>query len=63
MADVPKTQETDKVSPIPVHSSDDEGLSWTQKLIFLGAIVAVCALFLRSRGGSGSDRFKEKSMA
>lgn len=44
----------------------DEGLSVAQKLFFIGAIVALCALFLRSRGGkssSGMGGFKEKSMA
>ncbi|KAF1998016.1 hypothetical protein P154DRAFT_555469 [Amniculicola lignicola CBS 123094] len=40
-----------------------EGLSFGQKMFFLGAVVGVCALFLRSRSGSGSDRIKEKSMA
>ena len=32
-----------------------------QKLFFLGVIVALCALFLRSRGGA--EGFKVKSMA
>lgn len=47
-----------------------EGLSTTQKLMFIGGVVAVCALFLRSRtgkgNGSGTGSFtslKEKSMA
>ncbi|KAH7069533.1 cyclophilin-like domain-containing protein [Paraphoma chrysanthemicola] len=50
----------------PVLATNEEGLSAAQKLFFVGAIVAVCALFLRSRGGKssvGQDRYKDKSFA
>lgn len=50
----------------PVLASTEEGLSVAQKLFFVGAIVALCALFLRSRGGKssvGQDRYKDKSFA
>ncbi|KAF2280884.1 uncharacterized protein EI97DRAFT_389023 [Westerdykella ornata] len=43
-----------------------EGLSSAQKLFFLGAIVSVCVLFVRSRRGNngiGMEAYKEKSMA
>jgi peptidyl-prolyl cis-trans isomerase B (cyclophilin B) len=40
--------------------SNADGLSIGQKLFFLGAVVAVCALFLRTRGDNG---LKAKSMA
>ncbi|KNG49171.1 peptidyl-prolyl cis-trans isomerase b [Stemphylium lycopersici] len=45
-------------SAIPVTGST-EGLSLGQKLMLIGAIVAVCTLFLKSRNGG----LKEKSMA
>lgn len=47
-------------------TTSEEGLSVAQKLFFVGAIVAVCALYLRSRGaksGTTASGFKEKSMA
>jgi peptidyl-prolyl cis-trans isomerase B (cyclophilin B) len=50
----------------PVIISSGEGLSAAQKLFFVGAIVAICALFLRSRSGKSSNAqggFKDKSMA
>lgn len=44
-----------------------DGLSLGQKLFFIGGIVGVCALFLRSKSGgmvsNGSGTFKDKSMA
>jgi peptidyl-prolyl cis-trans isomerase B (cyclophilin B) len=44
-----------------------DGLSMGQKLFFVGAIAAICALFLKTRtGGQGSSSLgglKEKSMA
>jgi len=50
----------------PVLTSAQEGLSVAQKLFFVGAIVALCVLFLRAKGGksnTGGGSFKEKSMA
>jgi len=47
-------------------SAATDGLSLGQKLFFVGGIVGVCALFLRSRGGNvntGLGGLKEKSMA
>jgi peptidyl-prolyl cis-trans isomerase B (cyclophilin B) len=48
-------------------TSDEEGLSVAQKLFIIGAIVALCALFLRSRDASAANAglggLKEKSMA
>ncbi|KAH7132072.1 cyclophilin-like domain-containing protein [Dendryphion nanum] len=54
-----------KVEDIAVTTgSAADGLSWGQKLFFLGAIVSICVLFLHSkRGSGGADRIKEKSMA
>jgi peptidyl-prolyl cis-trans isomerase B (cyclophilin B) len=42
-----------------------DGLSIGQKVFFVGAIAAVCAVFLKSRDGSSSisGGLKEKSMA
>jgi hypothetical protein len=34
-----------------------------EKVFLMAAIVAIVAMFIHSRRGSGSDRFKEKSMA
>jgi len=50
---------------VPTQSGEvDDGLSLGQKLFLIGAVVGVCAFFIRSRGGGGgSDRFKEKNMA
>lgn len=66
VADTPATSQGSKI-PIPAIPGStlmDEGLSWGQKLFFIGAVVAVCVLFLRSRGGvSTSNGFKQKSMA
>ena len=49
---------------IPVTGST-EGLSLGQKLMLIGAIVAVCTLFLKSRNGGSNivGGLKEKSMA
>jgi peptidyl-prolyl cis-trans isomerase B (cyclophilin B) len=47
--------------PAPAKSQGDDGLSMGQKLFLVGAIVGICALFVRSRGGSES--LKAKSMA
>lgn len=47
-------------------TSSAQGLSVSQKLFFVGVIVALCALFLRSKGGASTATmvgFKEKSMA
>jgi peptidyl-prolyl cis-trans isomerase B (cyclophilin B) len=65
IADIAKpTSESKKQSiPAAVHSDLDDGLSMGQKLFFLGVIVGLCALFLRSRGGNGADGLKVKSMA
>ncbi|PVI01360.1 hypothetical protein DM02DRAFT_727984 [Periconia macrospinosa] len=51
--------------PVPTQSGEvDDGLSLGQKLFLIGAVVGVCAFFIRSRGGGGGpDRFKEKNMA
>jgi peptidyl-prolyl cis-trans isomerase B (cyclophilin B) len=61
-------KESEKAKPTtPVITSSGEGLSAAQKLFFVGAIVAMCALFLRARGGKSSSNgqggFKDKSMA
>ncbi|KAF1965765.1 hypothetical protein BU23DRAFT_519090 [Bimuria novae-zelandiae CBS 107.79] len=51
--------------PVPVQhlsSNVDDGLSLGQKFFFIGAIVAVCVLFIRSAGGR-SQGYKQKSMA
>ncbi|CAI6341767.1 unnamed protein product [Periconia digitata] len=49
--------------PVPTQGSEvDSGLSMGQKLFLIGAVVGVCALFIRSRGGGGSG-LKEKNMA
>lgn len=61
-----KDEKEQSKTKVPVSTSTVEGLSAGQKLFFVGAIVAVCALFLRSRGGTSNvsvDRFKDKSMA
>ncbi|KAJ4370377.1 Peptidyl-prolyl cis-trans isomerase B [Neocucurbitaria cava] len=69
VANIPAAKEDSTKSKIPglaAASSSDEGLSAAQKLMFLGGIVAVCALFLRSRSGksnTGTGSFKDKSMA
>lgn len=66
VATTPATTQASKVpiASIPGSAVEDDGLSWGQKLFFVGAIVAVCALFLRSRGGaSTSGGFKQRSMA
>lgn len=55
----------DQAVPVPaaqINSEGDDGLSLGQKLFFIGAIVAVCALFIRSARGRPSG-FKPKSMA
>lgn len=48
---------------VPV--SSDDGLSMTQKLMMIGGVVVVCALFLRSRtvNSNGGGGFKARSMA
>lgn len=63
VADIAKpTGESKKpATPAHVHSELDDGLSMGQKLLFLGVLIGLCALFLRSRGGA--DGFKVKSMA
>jgi len=61
VADVPATNVEDGSVPV-IDSGVDDGLSLGQKLFFVGAIVAVCALFLRSFGGKSSG-YKPKSMA
>ncbi|XPT02450.1 Peptidylprolyl isomerase [Ascochyta lentis] len=66
VATTPATSQGSKI-PIPAIPGSalmEEGLSWGQKFFFVGAIVAVCVLFLRSRGSaSTSGGFKQKSMA
>lgn len=68
VAKTPLAKEDDKKTGtnVPVLTSAEEGLSVTQKLFLIGAIVALCALFLRSRGGQSTATMgglKEKSMA
>jgi peptidyl-prolyl cis-trans isomerase B (cyclophilin B) len=66
VAKPPVAKEDKPKSKVPVLATSEDGLSAGQKLFFVGAIVAVCALFLRSRGGKSTvslDRLKEKSMA
>ncbi|KAL5114764.1 Peptidyl-prolyl cis-trans isomerase B [Pleosporales sp. CAS-2024a] len=49
-----------------ITTATGEGLSAAQKFFFIGAIVSLCALFLRSRGGKssvGSNSLKDKSIA
>ena len=60
-----KLQEDSASVPVPASQAPSEvndGLSFGQKLFFIGAIVAVCALFLRSAGGRSAG-YKPKSMA
>lgn len=67
VASIPAAKEDSTKSKIPglAAASTDEGLSVAQKLMFIGGVVAVCTLFLRSRSGKtvGTGSFKEKSMA
>jgi len=43
---------------------EDEGLSLLQKFILLGIVVAVCAVFVKSRSASrAANAFREKTMA
>jgi peptidyl-prolyl cis-trans isomerase B (cyclophilin B) len=49
-----------------VATGSADGLSMGQKFFFVGAIVAICVLFLKSRNGGQSNivgGLKEKSMA
>ena len=64
----PAAKEDATKSKIPgsaASSTTDDGLSVTQKLMFIGGVLAVCALFVRTRDGKSSNigTFKEKSMA
>jgi peptidyl-prolyl cis-trans isomerase B (cyclophilin B) len=69
VAKIPAAKEAlSKLKPkLPVLQTAEDGLSIAQKLLFVAAIVAVCILFIRSRGAKNSaasvDRFKEKSLA
>jgi peptidyl-prolyl cis-trans isomerase B (cyclophilin B) len=65
VAKTPAAKEDKPKSKAPVLASTEGGLSAGQKLFLVGAIVALCALFLRSRGGKSSVGLsgKEKSMA
>ena len=64
----PKVPGSASGSSSSASSAEEDGLSVTQKLIFIGAVVGLCALFIRTRDGrstssSGTGVFKEKSMA
>jgi peptidyl-prolyl cis-trans isomerase B (cyclophilin B) len=71
IAEVAATSTKAKVSDLAAAAMNvtgsADGLSMGQKLFFVGAIAALCALFLKSRnGGQGSivsGGLKEKSMA
>jgi peptidyl-prolyl cis-trans isomerase B (cyclophilin B) len=65
VAKTPAAKEEKAKTSASVLTSTAEGLSAAQKLFFVGAIVALCALFLRSRGGKSTSGQggKEKSMA
>jgi peptidyl-prolyl cis-trans isomerase B (cyclophilin B) len=66
VAKTPAANNEKEKTTSPALTSGAAGLSAGQKLFFVGGIVAVCALFLRSRGGTTSvsaDRLKDKSMA
>ena len=54
-----------KIPGLMAATEATDGLSMGQKLFFVAVIVALCALFLRSRGGksAGSGASKGKSMA
>ncbi|CAI9634921.1 peptidyl-prolyl cis-trans isomerase b [Alternaria burnsii] len=55
-----------KLPGMAVATGSADGLSMGQKFFFIGAIVAVCVLFLKSRNGGQSNivgGLKEKSMA
>jgi peptidyl-prolyl cis-trans isomerase B (cyclophilin B) len=65
VAKTPAAKEDKENIKVPTLTSA-EGLSAGQKLFVIAAIVAVCAVFLRSRGNNGSvggGGFKDKSMA
>jgi len=61
----PLSESNDETNTVPVGMDSDvyQGLSWGQKLFFLGVIVGICALFLRSCTNKGSRGYKQKSMA
>jgi len=43
---------------------DEEGLSLLQKLVILGFVIAICAVFVRTRSSSrAAAAFREKTMA
>jgi peptidyl-prolyl cis-trans isomerase B (cyclophilin B) len=65
VAKTPAAKEEKPKTKAPALTSTAEGLSAAQKLFFIGAIIALCALFLRSRGSKNSSGLggKEKSMA
>jgi peptidyl-prolyl cis-trans isomerase B (cyclophilin B) len=65
VAKTPAAKEEKATSSASALTSPAVGLSAAQKLFFVGAIVALCALFLRSRGGKSTpgQGGKEKSMA
>jgi len=45
-------------------TADDEGLSLLQKFVILGFVVAICAVFVRTRSASrAAAAFREKTMA
>ena len=55
-----------KLPGMAVATGSADGLSMGQKFFFVGAIVAICVLFLKSRNGGQSNivgGLKEKSMA
>ncbi|KAG9196699.1 Peptidyl-prolyl cis-trans isomerase B [Alternaria panax] len=55
-----------KLPGLAAATGSADGLSMGQKLFFVGAVVAVCVLFLKSRNGGQSNivgGLKEKSMA
>ncbi|KAI4928538.1 Peptidyl-prolyl cis-trans isomerase B [Alternaria conjuncta] len=55
-----------KIPGLAAAAGSADGLSVGQKLFFIGAVVAICVLFLKTRNGGQSNimgGFKEKSMA
>jgi len=69
VASIPAPKKEDstksKIPGLAASSTETEGLSVMQKILFIGAVIAVCVVFLRTRGGNGNSTggFKEKSMA
>jgi peptidyl-prolyl cis-trans isomerase B (cyclophilin B) len=65
VAKTPAAKEDKEKTKVPTLTSA-EGLSAGQKIFLIAAIVAVCAVFLRSRGSKSTGSaggFKDKSLA